>query len=413
MTTSASEGPRRARPSRRFAFGLLLYAVLTLTTFWFVWRYTQRIRNAIGGIEDGLQFTLYFGLYAVIAGLLLAVLRPLRLADETRFRTVFGLTATLSAVFALYQAKFGTGLSLGYFAFGVLGAFTALLWATHRRFGLVEVVARPSAEVVAQMVARHADVPLADTPWDHAKRVVEFLLALLIIALSLPISVPLTMLVWLQDPGPLLVAKVAVRQGGRSFQQLKLRSMVKNAEAATGPVPAAPDDRRVTRLGGLLRRTHIDELPQLLNIARGEMSLVGPRPERTVFVARHLAQLPRYRFRHAVRPGLAGLAQVYGDYYSTPRDKLAYDLLYIRLRSFRLDAWLFTAAVLMALFGVPPRRRHRQREAWRQAHEDTTWRRAYQALRGEAAPAASQPPPAPGTDPEAVRVPGPPAPVDD
>jgi lipopolysaccharide/colanic/teichoic acid biosynthesis glycosyltransferase len=179
------------------------------------------------------------------------------------------------------------------------------------------------------------------------------------------------------------VAKVAVRQGGRSFHQLKLRSMVKNAEAGTGPVPAAPGDRRVTPLGGLLRRTHIDELPQLINIALGHMSLVGPRPERTVFVHHHLATIPRYRLRHAVRPGLAGMAQVYGDYYSTPREKLHYDLLYIRERSLALDVKLFGAAVLMALFGLPPYRRHRQRDRLRQRHEDANWRRAYEALRGD------------------------------
>jgi lipopolysaccharide/colanic/teichoic acid biosynthesis glycosyltransferase len=384
--TGRADPTARPRPTRRFAFGLFGYAVLTLFTFWFVWGYTQRIRNAVGGIEDGLQFTIYFLLYAVIALALLVLLRPLRLREETRLRSVFWITATLSAVFALYQAKFGPGLSLGYFGFGVLGAFSALLWATHRRFGLVEVVARPPDDVVAAVATAHADVAPAATTWDRLKRGLELAVALVAIVVSLPISVLLAILVWLQDPGPLLVAKIAVRQGGGSFRQLKLRSMVKQAERATGPVPAAPDDRRVTGLGGLLRRTHIDELPQLVNIARGEMSLVGPRPERTVFVAHHLSVLPRYRFRHAVRPGLAGLAQVYGDYYSTPSEKLRYDLLYIRRRSLALDVSLFGAAVLMALFGRQPGRRHHAREALRQARPRENWRRAYTALRGEPAP---------------------------
>jgi lipopolysaccharide/colanic/teichoic acid biosynthesis glycosyltransferase len=190
----------------------------------------------------------------------------------------------------------------------------------------------------------------------------------------------------LQDPGPLLVAKVAVMRAGRSFHQLKLRTMVKDAEIDTGPVPAQPDDVRVTRLGALLRRTHIDELPQMLNIVRGDMSFVGPRPERTVFVARHLKGIRDYAKRHAVRPGLAGLAQVYGDYYSTPAQKLRYDLVYIRRRSLGLDVQLFGAAVLIALFGVYPggrrqRRLHRQRR-----YERQRWRRAYEALRGERAP---------------------------
>jgi lipopolysaccharide/colanic/teichoic acid biosynthesis glycosyltransferase len=380
-------------PTHRFAFGLLVYAVLTVFTFWFVWRYTQRIRNGIGGIPDLLQFAIYFLLYAVIGLVVAAALRPLGLRDEARLRAAFLVGATLSAVFALYQARFGQGLSLGYFTFGVLGTFAALLWLTRRRWGLAEVVARPEAALVSAVRAAHADVPLADTSGDAVKRLVELVLAVAIIVVSLPISVPLAILVWLQDPGPLLVAKVAVRQGGASFNQLKLRSMVKNAEQTTGPVPASPDDQRVTRLGSLLRRTHIDELPQMLNIAMGQMSLVGPRPERTVFVAKHLATIPRYRFRHAVRPGLAGLAQVYGDYYSTPREKLHYDLLYIRRRGLALDARLFSAAVLMALFGVDPPRRHNRRDTNRQRHQRENWQRAYSALRGEAAPDAPTPDP--------------------
>ncbi len=317
-------------------------------------------------------------------------LRPLRLREEARLRAAFLVGGTLSLVFAIYQARFGTGLSLGYFSFGLLGTFAALLWATYRRWGLVEVVARPTPDVLRAVLAAHADVRLANTGGDKLKRLLELALSVVILIVSLPISVPLAMLVWLQDPGPLLVAKVAVRQGGRSFNQLKLRSMVKNAEGATGPVPASPDDLRVTRLGSLLRRTHIDELPQMINIALGQMSLVGPRPERTVFVQNHLRSIPRYRFRHAVRPGLAGLAQVYGDYYSTPREKLHYDLLYIRERSLALDARLFGAAVLMALFGIPPARRHRRRERRRQGHERDNWRRAYRALRGEAAPGGEE-----------------------
>lgn len=384
--SATGNGGGRRRPTRRFAFLLLLYSVLTVFTFWFVWRYTQRIRNAVGDIEDGLQFVIYFLLYCLIAVVVALALRPFADRDEIRLRAAFLVGGTLSLVFALYQARFGTGLSLGYFGFGLLGTFAALLWATHRTWGLVEVVARPAPEVVRAVLAVHADVGLADTPGDKLKRVLELALSVVILLVSLPISVPLAMLVWLQDPGPLLVAKVAVRQGGQSFHQLKLRSMVKNAEWATGPVPASPDDQRVTRLGGLLRRTHIDELPQMINIALGQMSLVGPRPERTVFVHHHLQTLPRYRLRHAVRPGLAGLAQVYGDYYSTPREKLHYDLLYIRERSLALDVRLFGAAVLMALLGIPPARRHRRRESLRQGRERANWRRAYQALRGEAAP---------------------------
>jgi lipopolysaccharide/colanic/teichoic acid biosynthesis glycosyltransferase len=198
------------------------------------------------------------------------------------------------------------------------------------------------------------------------------------------------MVIWLQDPGPLLLAKVVVTRGGKSFRQLKLRSMIKDAEQATGAIPAALDDQRITPFGQVLRRTHIDELPQMINIALGQMSLVGPRPERTVFVHRHIATIPGYIKRHAVRPGLAGMAAVYGDYYSTPREKLRYDLLYIRRRSLGLDVKLLAIATMIGLVGVwPGMNRGRRRFTGRRQEE--RWQRAYEALHGGPAPASPLP----------------------
>ncbi len=381
---SATPTPPAAQP-RRFRFVLLGYIGLTTLAFVLVWRYTQHLAAFYGGNIDnvGLQFGLYFGIYAVATPVAHAAVRrlPLHLGREGALRLAFVAGATLAVVVALYQARFGWTSLVNYLTVGVLGTFAAALCLTHRQFGLVEVVARPAPDVVAAVAAAHAAVRLADAPGDRVKRGVELVLALVIMAVSLPISLALAIAVWLQDPGPLLVAKVAVKQGGRSFNQLKLRSMIKDAEGGTGPVPAAPTDARVTRLGNLLRRTHIDELPQLINIAVGDMSLVGPRPERTVFVARHLRDIPHYAQRHAVRPGLAGLAQVYGDYYSTPREKLRYDLLYIRNRGLGLDARLFAEAVLLALLGVAPRRR--VSAAHPSPGDEQRFRRAYRALRGE------------------------------
>jgi lipopolysaccharide/colanic/teichoic acid biosynthesis glycosyltransferase len=121
----------------------------------------------------------------------------------------------------------------------------------------------------------------------------------------------------------------------------------------------------------------------LVNILLGQMSLVGPRPERTVFVVRHLDQIQDYAKRHRVRPGLAGMAQVHGDYYSTPREKLHYDLLYIRRRSLGLDVRLFLDAVALAILGRDPRRR---RSRPRHRRQDERFRQAYTALRGQAPP---------------------------
>lgn len=112
--------------------------------------------------------------------------------------------------------------------------------------------------------------------------------------------------------------------------------MVKDAERLTGPVWARQNDPRVTRVGRILRATRLDELPQLLNVLKGDMSLVGPRPERPVFVEEFARQNPHFRLRELVKPGLTGLAQVMGRYNTTPQDKLRYDLLYIG----RYSPWL-------------------------------------------------------------------------
>ena len=393
---SQPRSPERPARSRKFRLLLLAYVVLTLLSFWLVQRYAVRVAALYDyDIQnDLLQWTALTALFALVSALAYQVARllpgPLRSENQLRLTVLAALT--FGVIVAVYQSQFGVTpfarlvKFVNFFTFSSLGAFAVVLWLTSRRFGLVEVIARPAPDVMVEVERWHAGLPLARRPWDQAKRGVEILLTLAIIAVSLPLSSLLAVAVWLQDPGPLLVAKVAVKQGGRSFNQYKLRTMVKNAEDVTGPVPASPADARVTRLGNLLRRTHIDELPQMLNILRGDMSLVGPRPERTVFVQRHVRQIQDYPRRHAVRPGLAGLAQVYGDYYSTPREKLRYDLLYFRNRSLGLDLQLFASAVGLALFGLTPRRRGHARV--RHRREEQRWRRAYQALRGEGAPDA-------------------------
>lgn len=373
--------PRR---SRRFGYGLLAYLVLTIVAFDLVWRGMPRLAARVGHIEYGwLRFSIYFVVYIAFEVGATFVLRrlPLSLRLEDRLRRSFFAGVTLSFAVAFYQNRFGAGLSTTYFAVGLLGTFAGCLLLSHAYWGLVEVNAAPTLEAVEGVRQQHAGIVLADDLWDHVKRVVELVLALALIVISLPISLLLAMIVWVQDPGPLLVAKVVVGRGGRSFHQLKLRSMIKNAESATGAVPAAPQDARITPFGQLLRRTHIDELPQIINVLRGDMSLVGPRPDRVVFAQRNLRVLPSYAWRHAVRPGLAGLAQVYGDYYSLPREKLRYDLLYIRRRSFALDLKLFLSATLLALFGAGPATR-RGRRAFTEARQDVRWRRAHAALHG-------------------------------
>jgi lipopolysaccharide/colanic/teichoic acid biosynthesis glycosyltransferase len=135
-------------------------------------------------------------------------------------------------------------------------------------------------------------------------------------------------------------------RNGRLFTVRKFRSMVTDAEKCTGAVWAGRDDPRITRVGRILRKTAMDELPQVLNIWKGEMSIVGPRPERPELHAKFVQKTPDFEKRLQARPGMAGMAQVYGNYDSSPPEKLAYDLAYIRSMSLRLDMKLIALAVL-------------------------------------------------------------------
>ncbi len=154
------------------------------------------------------------------------------------------------------------------------------------------------------------------------------------------------------SPGPLFYRQKRVGRTGHTFDLLKFRSMVPNAEQETGPVWASDRDPRVTPLGRLLRRTRLDELPQFLNILRGDMSLIGPRPERPEFVEQLESELPFYRARHAVRPGLTGWAQVrytYGNCIQDARVKLEYDLYYVKHAGFYLDLLIMLQTIPVML----------------------------------------------------------------
>jgi lipopolysaccharide/colanic/teichoic acid biosynthesis glycosyltransferase len=158
-----------------------------------------------------------------------------------------------------------------------------------------------------------------------------------------PVMGLLAIAVRLTSHGPALYRQERVGVNGKVFTVLKLRSMRADAEEATGAVWASRGDTRVTSLGSFLRRTRLDEVPQLWNILRGEMSLVGPRPERPEFVHGLEAQIPFYGARHVVKPGLTGWAQVrytYGASVEDAMEKLQYDLYYIKNLSFSFDLFI-------------------------------------------------------------------------
>jgi exopolysaccharide biosynthesis polyprenyl glycosylphosphotransferase len=181
--------------------------------------------------------------------------------------------------------------------------------------------------------------------------------SLLLLFLSLPLCLLVACLIKLESRGPVMYRQERVGLHGKVFTLLKFRSMRVDAEAA-GPRWATERDPRVTRVGAFIRAQRIDELPQLLNVLRGDMSLVGPRPERPCFTAQLARIIPRYDEREAVLPGLTGLAQVryaYGASVQDARIKLDYDLQYIDDRSLSLDLRILAATVRVVMFRVGAR----------------------------------------------------------
>jgi len=178
------------------------------------------------------------------------------------------------------------------------------------------------------------------------KRAIDILFAAPGVVVSTPITFLLALLVRLTSRGPAFYLQERVGKDGRTFKIIKLRTMVVNAEETTGPVWAADNDPRETWLGRILRRTHLDELPQFWNVLRGDMSLIGPRPERPVFVEKFRKEIPHYADRLAVRPGITGWAQVNHPYDRSIEDvrrKLDFDRDYIRKMGWGIDIRIIVA----------------------------------------------------------------------
>jgi lipopolysaccharide/colanic/teichoic acid biosynthesis glycosyltransferase len=191
------------------------------------------------------------------------------------------------------------------------------------------------------------------------KRLLDIVLSGGGLVVSSPVWLIIAGLIKLEDGGPLLFSQERVGQGGRRFRALKFRSMIADAEASVGPVQSGENDPRVTRTGRFLRATAMDELPQLLNIFRGDMSFVGPRALRPGEIEvngegrmERLEDVPGFRERCTVPPGLTGVAQIYAPRDIVRRNKFRYDALYIRRRSFWLDVRLILLSFWITFRGT-------------------------------------------------------------
>ena len=186
-----------------------------------------------------------------------------------------------------------------------------------------------------------------------AKRLLDLLFALLIGIFAAPVIVLAAIIVKLESKGPVFFIQERIGEGNKKFNIVKFRSMTTDAEK-DGPQWASKNDNRVTKFGKIMRATRIDELPQLWNVLRGEMSFVGPRPEREYFIQQLEKEIPYYNLRHTVKPGLTGWAQVMYPYGASVEDayrKLQYDLYYIKHHSIPFDVKVLLKTVTIVIFG--------------------------------------------------------------
>lgn len=172
--------------------------------------------------------------------------------------------------------------------------------------------------------------------YDSVKRIGDVFLSILLFLVMSPLMCIIAVLIKIDSPGPVIFSQERLGKDGAPFVIYKFRSMRVDAEI-DGPKWASKDDDRCTRVGKILRKARLDEIPQLLNILEGDMSFVGPRPERSCFYQKFETYIPGFKNRLAVKPGLTGLAQVNGGYDLCPEEKIVYDMKYIEHKSIRLD----------------------------------------------------------------------------
>lgn len=204
---------------------------------------------------------------------------------------------------------------------------------------------------VQRNIGKNTTVVVENRFWyEKIKRVMDIVLSLIGLVIAIPLMLIFGIAIKLESKGPVFYCQERVGKNGKVFMLYKLRSMYQNAEE-NGAKWAEKDDPRVTKVGRIMRKTRIDELPQLFNVLKGDMSIVGPRPERPIFIYQFNEQIPGFVNRLQVKPGLTGWAQVNGGYELGPAEKLEYDLYYIENRSIWMDIKIMLKTVKVILTG--------------------------------------------------------------
>jgi lipopolysaccharide/colanic/teichoic acid biosynthesis glycosyltransferase len=323
---------------------LLSFAVLILAA----WLHFNKTSSIVMLIPSKLKFSAEIISFAIISFVITNFLNNGFTMKKSHFRIAFLLAFSIGLIFFTVSSRYQISINaISYLPSMAIASFLGSFIASIIDKGYWENNSPPSQVVQEQILLQHKN-NMGKTIRLINKRILDVILALISLIISAPIWLLVTLLIWYEDPGPVLFVKNSVGLGGKNFKQFKFRSMVLDAERTTGPISGYENDERVLFLGQFLRKTALDEIPQLVNILIGDMSYVGPRPQRTVLVNGYLQDLPEYVNRHRVRPGLAGLAQVADSYYITPQEKLGWDLEYIR----RVNTWFDVKLVLAAFYLV-------------------------------------------------------------
>jgi exopolysaccharide biosynthesis polyprenyl glycosylphosphotransferase len=209
-------------------------------------------------------------------------------------------------------------------------------------------------EQIAGLPLIHINPEIMSQQQKFAKRLIDVITAFIILTVFSPLWILLSLAIKVNSRGPILYRQERVGLNGKRFVAYKFRSMVKDAESDTGPVWADKDDPRITKIGRFMRRFRLDEIPQFINVIRGQMSVVGPRPERPYFVQQLSEEFPFYYRRHKVRPGISGWAQIKHPYdtdLEDVREKLKYDFFYIENAGLSLDLKIMVSTVAVMLSG--------------------------------------------------------------
>ena len=181
------------------------------------------------------------------------------------------------------------------------------------------------------------------------KRIFDVIISIIVIIITSPIMILIAIAIKIDSKGPVIYKQKRITKDGKEFTIYKFRTMIDNAEKETGPILAKKKDERITKVGKILRRTRLDELTQFFNVIKGDMSIVGPRPERKELIEKIIKELPEYRIREQVKAGITCIAHIEGDYYTEPKVRLEYDKMYMKDWNIKKDIKIILKTILKVI----------------------------------------------------------------